>query len=134
MYIVIYRSVSSAAVIPALSLGLSLSSAHMSPDQLDAFIGRMLVSRISRRVLAEHQIALTNDFANGRSRNPSSHVGIIQTELSPNASIRHCVDVLNRNPCSVLYGFHKNGVVKCPRVIVDGHVDTTFAYIREQFE
>jgi len=37
----------SAVVIPNLSLGLSLSSLHLSPDHLDSFMRRMLVSRIS---------------------------------------------------------------------------------------
>ncbi|KAF7355339.1 Protein-serine/threonine kinase [Mycena sanguinolenta] len=46
-------------VIPTLALGLSLSSPHLSPDDLDSFMRRMLVSRISRRVLAEHHIALS---------------------------------------------------------------------------
>lgn len=98
----------------------------------------MLVSRISRRVLAEHQIALTNEFTKGRTQNPSTHVGIIETELNPRKSIEHCVNVLNTSPRSVLYrdatSAPDDRPVKCPRVIVDGHVDTTFAYIREQFE
>lgn len=44
----------SATVIPALSLGLSLSSPYLAPERLDSFIRRMLISRISRRVLVEH--------------------------------------------------------------------------------
>lgn len=119
----------------------------MPPDQLDAFMSRMLVSRISRRVLAEHHIALTDDFVKGSTkgrtgrgaltRNASTRVGIIQTELSPKASIERCVDLLRKNPSSVIYrdaGTPGPSKVVCPHVVVDGHVDTTFAYIREQFE
>ncbi len=107
-------------------------------------MSRMLVSRISRRVLAEHHIALTDDFIKGSSkgrpargyltRNASTHVGIIQTELSPKASIERCVDLLRKNPSSAVYRDAETPDAVCPRVVVDGHVDTTFAYIREQFE
>ncbi|KLO14956.1 alpha-ketoacid dehydrogenase kinase [Schizopora paradoxa] len=136
-----------ASVIPALSLGFTFSSPYMPSDQLDSFMSRMLVSRISRRVLAEHHIALTEDFIKGSTkgrpgrgaltRNASTHVGIIQTELSPKASIERCVDLLRKYPSSVIYRDPENPDSKnvpCPRVVVDGHVDTTFAYIREQFE
>jgi len=133
-----------ASVIPALSLGFSLSSPYMPSDKLDSFMSRMLVSRISRRVLAEHHIALTDDFIKGSSkgrpgrgyltRNASTHVGIIQTELSPKASIERCVDLLRKNPSSAVYRDAETPDAVCPRVVVDGHVDTTFAYIREQFE
>ncbi|KAG2230863.1 hypothetical protein INT48_003026 [Thamnidium elegans] len=48
-------------VLPKLALGLSESSAYYPPDQkdLDKFLNRMLRSRISRRILAEQHLALT---------------------------------------------------------------------------
>lgn len=48
-------------VLPRLAQGLSESAAYYPPEQkdLDLFLNRMLRSRISRRVLAEQHLALT---------------------------------------------------------------------------
>ncbi|CAA7259766.1 unnamed protein product [Cyclocybe aegerita] len=117
-------------VIPNLSLGLSLSSPYLSPDDLDAFMRRMLVSRISRRVLAEHHIALSENFAGrGQETSGEPHVGIIFTGLNIKRSVEHCAKLLAEGPLSMA---HSSG--RCPNVLVDGHTDTAFAYIREHLE
>ncbi|KAL1685705.1 branched-chain alpha-ketoacid dehydrogenase kinase [Schizophyllum commune] len=113
-----------ATVIPLLSLGLSLSSPYMSPDALDAFMKRMLVSRISRRVLAEHHIALTNNFNGHRLYARDPHVGVIFTGLNVARSVEHCAKLLRRRPSERGW----------PEVHLSGHMDTKFAYIREHLE
>uniref|UniRef100_D8PNK5 Protein-serine/threonine kinase n=1 Tax=Schizophyllum commune (strain H4-8 / FGSC 9210) TaxID=578458 RepID=D8PNK5_SCHCM len=113
-----------ATVIPLLSLGLSLSSPYMSPDALDAFMKRMLVSRISRRVLAEHHIALTNNFNGHRLYARDPHVGVIFTGLNVARSVEHCAKLLRRRPTERGW----------PEVHLSGHMDTKFAYIREHLE
>lgn len=127
----------SAAVIPNLSLGLSLASPHLPPDQLDAFMRRMLVSRISRRVLAEQHIALSDFFA-GKNRGSSKeerHVGVIYTGLNVEKSVRRCIALLHQLT-------HDSDDPECPNsrnvrwpeVIIEGHTNTQFAYIREHLE
>ncbi|THH15041.1 hypothetical protein EW146_g5379 [Bondarzewia mesenterica] len=122
-----------ASVIPNLSLGLSLSSPHLAPDKLDSFMRRMLVSRISRRVLAEHHLALSEALS-GHDRIPSGegHVGIIFTGLRVERSIRKCARLLRESP----HGSNSlpSGDVEWPEVIIDGHLDTKFSYIREHLE
>ncbi|KAJ7771399.1 branched-chain alpha-ketoacid dehydrogenase kinase [Mycena maculata] len=111
-------------VIPILSLGLSLASPHLSPDDLDSFMRRMLVSRISRRVLAEHHIALS-EIHSGKKAPASQgdpHVGIIFTGLN----IKRCID-----KCGGLLRERGNG---WPEIVVDGHLKTNFAYIKEHLE
>ncbi|KAF8312561.1 branched-chain alpha-ketoacid dehydrogenase [Cantharellus anzutake] len=127
-----------AGVIPRLSLGLSLSSHHLSPDHLDSFMRRMLVSRISRRVLAEHHIALTESLEGSTSENsrmgspPGDHVGIIYTNLSVRNSIDHCVSLLrNVHEAEVA---NVDNVIDFPDVIVDGHIDARFSYIKEHLD
>ncbi|KAF9055334.1 alpha-ketoacid dehydrogenase kinase N-terminal domain-containing protein [Hymenopellis radicata] len=118
-----------AAVIPNLYLGLSLSSPYLLPDQLDSFMRRMLTSRISRRVLAEHHLALSEGYSNGKdsdAREP--HVGIISTALDVEASIRKCIDLLRSRP---YYGTSPH---QWPQIIADGHLGTKFPYIREHLE
>lgn len=98
---------------------------------------RMLVSRISRRVLAEHHIALSDAFVRQgeESDNGERHVGIIYTGLNIRRSIEKCTNLLRRhsdriddNLAQVISG------TDWPDVVVDGHLQTHFAYIREHLE
>ena len=124
-------------MIPNLSLGLTLASPHLPPDQLDTFMRGMLVSRISRRVLAEHHIALSDSFAN-RNRVTSgedAHVGIIYTGLNVEKSVQRCTTLLHQlthgsdDPCSP-----NSNDIRWPGVIIDGRIDAQFAYIKEHLE
>ncbi|KAI0268690.1 alpha-ketoacid dehydrogenase kinase [Gloeopeniophorella convolvens] len=123
-----------AVVIPNLSLGLSLASPHLPPDELDAFMKRMLVSRISRRVLAEHHIALSDSVA-GRDTDGEGHVGIIYTGLNVEKSVRRCTALLHQlTHDSGDSGPLMTDDTRWPGVTVEGHVDAQFAYIREHLE
>jgi len=132
-----YPRLRSAVVIPNLFLGLSLASPHLPPDQLDAFMRRMLVSRISRRVLAEHHIALSDSVA-GRDRGPSEeerHVGIIYTGLNVEKSVRRCTALLHQLAHDSDDAESPNSRdIRCPEVVIEGHTGTQIAYIREHLE
>jgi pyruvate dehydrogenase kinase 2/3/4 len=94
---------------------------------------RMLVSRISRRVLVEHHIALSDIHAgkhNETSEEP--HVGIIFTGLDVRRSIEKCARLLREKPMWV--ADHGNGGKRWPEVVIDGHLETKFSYIREHLE
>ncbi|KAH7343820.1 alpha-ketoacid dehydrogenase kinase N-terminal domain-containing protein [Rhizoctonia solani] len=134
-----------APVIPWISLGLSLSSHHLVPEQLDAFMRRMLVSRISRRVLAEHHLALTEGLAQGDTSPQRAQVGIIHTALDVKASVLRCISLLQERPqgadanFETLHDIHPTNPPaksdwRWPEVILDGDLDTRFAYIKEHFE
>lgn len=126
----------SAVVIPNLSLGLTLASPHLPPDQLDAFMRRMLVSRISRRVLAEHHIALS-DTVPGRNRVTSGeegHVGIIYTGLNVAKSVRRCAALLHQLTHCSDDPLPSGNEMRWPGVIIEGHIDAQFAYIKEHLE
>ena len=118
----------SSRVIPMLALGLSLSSKHLDSDQLDTFMKRMLVSRISRRVLAEHHISLSTAHHRGSS-SPSNQVGIIDTDLSVKDSIDRCLKILKEAGESEI-GNLQSGVASFPRIEIDGHIETRFSYIK----
>ncbi|KAF6762249.1 branched-chain alpha-ketoacid dehydrogenase [Ephemerocybe angulata] len=121
-----------ATVIPNLSLGLSLSSKFLSPDRLDSFMRRMLVSRISRRVLAEHHVALTRSFTSQQGQESDEpHVGIIYTGLNVKHSVERCTSLLRSRPPEVE---HMGKIDSWPEVITDGHLDAQFPYIREHLE
>lgn len=80
----------------------------------------MLVSRISRRVLAEHHIALSADYGKSDENNTpgEQRIGIIFGGLNVKRSVEKCANLLGATNA----------------VVVDGHVDTTFTYIKEHLE
>ncbi|KAG8833851.1 hypothetical protein FRC17_009968 [Serendipita sp. 399] len=128
-----------AAAIPTLSLGLSISSPYLDSDELDSFMRRMLVSRISRRVLAEHHLALTEDLMAKKTSgdNQDANVGVIFTKLS----VKRCFDKFIRLLASDETMTNRlrqdsllRGMEKLPEIIVDGDLHTTFSYIREHLE
>ncbi|KAF8529037.1 branched-chain alpha-ketoacid dehydrogenase [Hysterangium stoloniferum] len=134
-------------VIPNLYLGLSLASHHLLPEQLDSFMRRMLVSRISRRVLAEHHLALSASFRESRSskappanNQAQGNVGIIYTDLSVKSSIEHCVTLIRSCPHHVLDLDSRcmedgNDLTEgWPEVIIDGDRDTRFSYIKDHLD
>lgn len=88
---------------------------------------RMLTSRISRRVLAEHHLALSAAYNNGQGPySPKHDVGIISTELDVHASVQRCITLLRSR--------YLPGNQEWPQIIADGHLGTRFAYIKEHLE
>jgi pyruvate dehydrogenase kinase 2/3/4 len=97
---------------------------------------RMLVSRISRRVLAEHHLALSSTH-HGQDNDPDggNHVGIIYTDLNVRDSIDRCVRLLRERPYHLATSQELHDPdTAWPLVTIDGHTDTNFAYIREHLE
>lgn len=124
--------------IPNLSLGLSLSSPYLEPDRLDSFLRRMLISRISRRVLAEHHISLSQSLAvklNGEPAKGDS-VGIISLSLNVKESIEKCASFLRRWPFDVDQDALEGATHTTAQseVVIDGHLDTKFSYIQPHLE
>lgn len=96
----------------------------------------MLVSRISRRVLAEHHIALSEIYAGTRKDAlEEPHVGLIFTGLNVRKSIEKCMRLLRERPPDADGRDEDHAqTTRWPEVIIDGHSDTTFSYIREHLE
>jgi len=97
---------------------------------------RMLVSRISRRVLAEHHLALSSAF-HGRDHDPDGgdQVGIIYTNLSVKDCIQRCVRYLTDTAYQSPEERNTGKVfLEKSKVVIDGQLDTEFSYIREHLE
>ena len=97
---------------------------------------RMLVSRISRRVLAEHHIALSEAFMGREGEtNGEPHVGIIFTGLNVKQSVERCTKLLSESALwSTDLRVYDGSETRKPEVHIEGHLNTTFAYIREHLE
>ncbi|PWZ00551.1 hypothetical protein BCV70DRAFT_160166 [Testicularia cyperi] len=142
-------------IIPSLTIGIVESSHHLQPQQLDKFMERMLRSRISRRVLAEQHIALSEalddpfhffnepamhrNHENDHDRESAEendedavgdHVGIIYTRLSVASVVNKGIKLLSKMFADV------QGVTpdRMPRIQVDGDLRAKFAYIPEHLE
>lgn len=141
-------------IIPSLTIGIVESSHHLQPQQLDKFMERMLRSRISRRVLAEQHIALSealddpfhffNEPVSRRQEEEDhsdqfdlndhdavgDHVGIIYTRLSVASVVNKGIKLLTQMFANV------QGVTadRIPKVEVDGDLKARFAYIPEHLE
>lgn len=97
---------------------------------------RMLVSRISRRVLAEHHIALSDSVVrrNHATSKEEGHVGIIYTGLNVEKSVQRCIALLHQLTHDSDGLGSNNYKFRWPQVVVEGHIGAQFAYIREHLE
>ncbi|CAD6912413.1 unnamed protein product [Tilletia controversa] len=122
-------------VIPSLALGMVESSHLLAPAQLDGFMERMLRSRISRRVLAEQHIALSDSlddpfhFPESDGKGRGTHIGIIYTHLSPASVVRKAAKLLQD-----VFRKENPDVERIPPVAMDGNLDCQFSYIPEHLE
>ncbi|KAH8702139.1 putative pyruvate dehydrogenase kinase [Talaromyces proteolyticus] len=118
-------------VIPNLAMGVLECQGLVKPDEMDRFMNTMLRARISRRVIAEQHLALTETF-NSPWHFPQS---VARTDL--NADFVGEV-FLKCNAKDVVEGCGKvaqellrrsSGSTKIPAVRVQGHLTATFPYI-----
>jgi hypothetical protein len=96
---------------------------------------RMLVSRISRRVLVEHHVALSEAYkGRGCKTDEEPHVGIIFTGLNVKRSVENCAHLLQQSSIWLEDGNADSNFSNWPEIQVDGHMETSFSYIREHLE
>ncbi|EFX04630.1 pyruvate dehydrogenase [Grosmannia clavigera kw1407] len=122
-------------VIPKLAMGILESSGLMGPGDLDKFMNTILRSRISRRVIAEQHLALTETFGaswySPGAPLPENHdfIGEVFLKCAARDVIERCANAVCALARSA-YGPH----VTLPRVQIAGHLDTTFPYILSHIE
>ncbi|KAK1989329.1 branched-chain alpha-ketoacid dehydrogenase [Colletotrichum cereale] len=121
-------------VIPKLSMGILESRGRMDAKDLDKFMNTILRSRISRRVIAEQHLALTETyhspwFSPGAKLSESEFIGEVFIK---------CIakDVIERCTCAVqslarsTYGQD----VEVPEIKVEGHLEASFPFILSHLE
>ncbi|RHZ77420.1 hypothetical protein Glove_180g93 [Diversispora epigaea] len=114
-------------VIPQLAMGIIECGEYMSEEQVNHFMNVMLRTRISRRVLAEQQISLTENWNDPNYSNGSDgYIGVVSTQCNTKEIIDKCAKMTS-NLCRTTYN------IEPPNIIIDG-VDTTFSYIPDHIE
>ena len=126
------------SVIPRLGMGVLKIQNSVTSEECDRFMTTLLRSRISRRVIAEQHLALTETFhspwhfpdAKHSSMHPEDDfVGEIFLRCKAKEIVDGCAATA-RQLMTDAYGPD----VRIPEVIVKGHLNTTFPYIPSHIE
>ncbi|KKA29059.1 hypothetical protein TD95_002196 [Thielaviopsis punctulata] len=121
-------------VIPKLAMGILESDGLMDPQALDKFMNTILRSRISRRVIAEQHLSLTETFHSswfvpGMKLNASEYVGEVFIKCLAKDVVERCGKAV-QELARTTYG----PSVKIPEIKVSGHQHTSFPYILSHIE
>jgi pyruvate dehydrogenase kinase 2/3/4 len=126
------------SVIPRLAMGVIEIQNTISGEECDQFMTTLLRSRISRRVIAEQHLALTETFHSPwhfpNASKPvvapeDDFVGEIFLKCNAKEIVEQCAATA-RDLMSKAYG----PTVAIPEVVVKGHLNTTFPYIPSHIE
>lgn len=125
------------SVIPRLAMGILEIQNSVSAEECDRFMTALLRSRISRRVIAEQHLALTETFhspwhfpnAKKTGGAEDEFVGEIFLKCNAKEIIEKCASTA-RELTSQAYGPD----VTIPDIVLQGHLDTTFPYIPSHLE
>ncbi|KUL92104.1 hypothetical protein ZTR_02231 [Talaromyces verruculosus] len=126
-------------VIPNLAMGVLECQGLVKPDEIDRFLNTMLRARISRRVIAEQHLALTETFntsqrskksqkSDPRADRNSDFVGEVFLKCNAKDVVERCgkfTQELMRQ---------SSGSNKIPEINIKGHLDATFPYILGHLE
>ncbi|KAJ4993448.1 serine threonine-protein kinase [Stagonosporopsis vannaccii] len=124
-----------ATVIPRLAIGVLEVRNLMKPDETDKFMTTMLRARISRRVIAEQHLALTETFNSPwhfpDAQTPHDQEAVGEIFLRCNA--KEIVESCGKTTQELIrhaYGAH----VEIPEIKIYGHLEATFPYILSHLE
>lgn len=121
-------------VIPKLAMGILECGRLMDPKELDHFMNVILRSRISRRVIAEQHLSLTETFNSpyfspGATLSESDFIGEVFIKCFAKDVISRCAKAVTQLARST------NGPqVQVPEVKIDGHLNASFPYILSHLE
>ncbi|KAH8888719.1 alpha-ketoacid dehydrogenase kinase [Thozetella sp. PMI_491] len=121
-------------VIPKLAMGILESSGLMDNRELDRFMNTILRSRISRRVIAEQHLALTDTFhapwfSPGAKLSESEFIGEVFLKCVAKDVVERCGTAI-RAIAQRAYGPD----VPIPEISIDGHLEVNFPFILSHLE
>ncbi|KAK3717455.1 putative protein kinase [Vermiconidia calcicola] len=134
------------SVIPKLAMGVLEIQDQIGPDQCDRLMTTLLRSRISRRVIAEQHLALNETFnspwhfpnapkpkrdgtASATTAAEDDFIGEIFLKCNAKDLVEKCAATAT-SLVTKAYGSD----VAVPKIILQGHLDTTFPYIPSHIE
>ncbi|KAI9737825.1 MAG: hypothetical protein M1834_009194 [Cirrosporium novae-zelandiae] len=120
--------------IPILARGFLECRKYISPADVTHFLDEHLRARIGTRLIAEQHIALhfasqlmeADALGQQLSPNPSTYIGVIDTDLRPADIIRSC-EAFVSEICELKYGVR-------PRVMINGNDNASFTHVPVHLE
>ncbi|KAJ4302162.1 Protein Kinase of PDH [Collariella sp. IMI 366227] len=121
-------------VIPKLAMGILECNGLMDAAALDKFMNTILRSRISRRVIAEQHLALTDTFhapwfSPGAKLAESEFIGEVFLKCVAKDVVERCGQAVRE----ILQHAYGPGIA-LPEIRIDGHLDANFPYILSHLE
>ena len=118
-------------VIPRLQMGILEIQGLMEPDETDKLMATLLRSRISRRVIAQQHLALTDTFrspwhfpnAKNAIEGPDDLVGEVLLRCNAKEIVEKCANTITAL-MRTTYGH-----ARLPEVKLLGHLDVSFPFI-----
>ncbi|KAI9880922.1 MAG: hypothetical protein M1830_009990 [Pleopsidium flavum] len=124
-------------VIPRLAMGVLECQDLMRPEEMDKLMNTLLRSRISRRVIAEQHLALTETF-NSPWHFPDAKIDLESNADSVGEVFLRCnaKEVVERcgKTTQVLAREAYGANSPIPNIEIEGHLDATFPYILSHLE
>jgi pyruvate dehydrogenase kinase 2/3/4 len=121
------------AVIPNLVTGVLQCRDLVEPEIMDSFVQSMLRARISRRVIAEQHLALTETYNSPwHVPSPSSEndfVGEVLLRCNAQEVVERCGKIVQE-----ICGAHDGPGPVVPEIRIQGHTDATFPYVLSHLE
>ncbi|KAK4204210.1 branched-chain alpha-ketoacid dehydrogenase [Triangularia verruculosa] len=121
-------------VIPKLAMGILECNGLKDAAELDKFMNTILRSRISRRVIAEQHLALTETFhapwfSPGAKLSESDFIGEVFLKCVAKDVVSRCGDAV------LSIARHAYGPdITLPEIKIDGHLEANFPYILSHLE
>jgi hypothetical protein len=121
-------------VIPKLAMGILECGGLMKSEDLDKFMNTILRSRISRRVIAEQHLALTETFhadwfSPGAKLSESEFIGEVFLKCVAKDVVDRCGQAIHEIARQA-YGED----VPLPKIKIDGHLEANFPFILSHLE
>jgi pyruvate dehydrogenase kinase 2/3/4 len=121
-------------VIPKLAIGILECGRLMNPKDLESFMNTMLKSRISRRVIAEQHLSLTETFNSpyfspGAKLSESDFIGEVFIKCVAKDVVQRCAQGVR----ALARSTNAPGI-QIPEIKVDGHLEASFPYILSHIE
>ncbi|KAH0541751.1 hypothetical protein FGG08_003773 [Glutinoglossum americanum] len=122
-------------VIPRLAMGVLECRDLMKPEDIDKFMNTILRARISRRVIAEQHLALTETFnspwhfADAKFQPDADFIGEVFLRCSAREVVQRCGKL-----CQDLAREAHGADAPIPEIILEGHLEATFPYILSHLE
>jgi len=115
------------SIVPRTVMAILETQGKMDTKRTDEFLTLLMKTRISRRVIAEQHLSLTETFHSIEGA-ANDQVGEVLSNLNAKEAVDQCASAI-RAFAKAAYGD-----TKLPEVTIQGHLDATFTYIPSHLE